>query len=179
MPNAYTLKQADPDDAGSIADVHVETWQDAYRTSMPDDVLDALSVEDREQQWRSQLKDGEVEVWLAVGDNDRIFGFTAFGPAREEDSNGGELYALYVRPERQRNWIGHSLLGTAETRMQQRGHSEAYLWVLTDNTGARTFYEQCGWSADESETGKRIDERCDMTLEEVRYRRKLNESALR
>jgi GNAT superfamily N-acetyltransferase len=175
MPNAFTLRRATPEDAASIADVHVETWKDAYRGEMPDAVLDDLSVEDRRDQWHDRLSDEDVEAWLAVDDDQRVVGFAAFGSARGENAPGGELYALYVRPEHQRNWVGHSLLGTAETRLRQKGHDAAHLWVLTANDPARAFYEHCGWDLDGSEEGTRIDERPGMTLEETRYVRGLAE----
>jgi GNAT superfamily N-acetyltransferase len=175
MPNAFTLRQATADDAATIADVHVETWKDAYRDEMPDAVLEDLSVEQRRQQWREQLSGENAEVWLAVDDDDHVVGFTAFGSAREENAPGGELYALYVRPEHQRNWVGHSLLGTAETRLRQEGYDAAYLWVLSANEPARAFYEHCGWDVDGSEQGTRTDERREMTLEETRYLRGLSE----
>ncbi len=40
-----TIRRAVPDDARSIAEVHVETWRAAYRGMVSDSVLDALDVE--------------------------------------------------------------------------------------------------------------------------------------
>jgi hypothetical protein len=41
------LRPAAPDDAIAVARVHVQSWQAAYRTLLPDDYLDQLPPEDR------------------------------------------------------------------------------------------------------------------------------------
>jgi len=42
-------------DAPFIARVHVRSWQVGYRGIMPDEVLDAISLEQREERWRQIL----------------------------------------------------------------------------------------------------------------------------
>ena len=42
-----TVRDAQPRDAAEVADVHVRSWQAAYRDLFPDDYLDGLRVEDR------------------------------------------------------------------------------------------------------------------------------------
>jgi len=42
------IRPATPEDARAIAEVHVASWRYAYRGLLPDDVLDRLSVEERE-----------------------------------------------------------------------------------------------------------------------------------
>ena len=52
------IRPAIPADARPIAEVHVRTWQEAYRGIVPDAVLDALDVDDRERRWKHE--------WLAT-----------------------------------------------------------------------------------------------------------------
>jgi hypothetical protein len=45
------IRRAVADDARGIAQVHVKSWQAAYRGLLPQSYLDALSVEQREAFW--------------------------------------------------------------------------------------------------------------------------------
>lgn len=45
------LRIASATDVGRIAEVHVRTWQVAYRGQVPDEYLDSLSIEDRHTAW--------------------------------------------------------------------------------------------------------------------------------
>ncbi len=47
-----TVRAASSSDARAIAAVHVRAGQVAYRGLLPDELLDRLSVEDREGSWR-------------------------------------------------------------------------------------------------------------------------------
>ena len=74
-----TVRAARPEDARGIADVHVRTWQAAYRHAFPAEVLDGLSVDERESGWLERLEAG-MDIWVA-GDGEAIVGFAAAGPS--------------------------------------------------------------------------------------------------
>jgi hypothetical protein len=46
------IRKATPEDARAIAEVHVKSWRAAYRDLLPQDFLQGLSVDRREQQWQ-------------------------------------------------------------------------------------------------------------------------------
>ncbi len=50
------VRKAKIEDATGIAEVHVLTWQCAYRGQIPDSYLDGLSIEKRTEGWREQIK---------------------------------------------------------------------------------------------------------------------------
>jgi len=54
------LRAAVPADARAIAEIHVASWRSAYRGLLPDSLLDAMSVDELEQRWRSRLPAGPV-----------------------------------------------------------------------------------------------------------------------
>ena len=82
-------------DAHAIAEVHVSTWQEAYRNIVPDKYLQSLSIDKREEQWCSSIERGNPELWVAVNGSE-IVGWVAFGPSRDEgaSANIGEIEAI-------------------------------------------------------------------------------------
>jgi GNAT superfamily N-acetyltransferase len=163
------VRAAAPEDAEAIAQVHVTTWQTAYRGTIPDDYLDALDVAGRAQLWRRGLSTGASSVVLAVEDGGAVTGFVAFGPHRGE-ADSGQVYALYVRPDRWRNGAGAVLMAAAERDLRERGFGTARLWAIDGNERAQGFYERCGWMPDGA---RRYEELGGAAVPQLRYHRLL------
>lgn len=166
------VREARLPDAEDIARVHVHTWQTSYRGLVPDDFLDALSLEQRSKGWRQMLAapDPREGYWTAELD-DELIGFASAGPSRDEDAGAhtGELYAIYVSTERQGVGAGQALMGAATSWLSER-YEVATLWTLEENAKTRRFYERCGWTFDGTTLQ---DDRGSFVLSEVRYRRDL------
>jgi ribosomal protein S18 acetylase RimI-like enzyme len=158
------IRPAAAADARGIAVVHVRTWQAAYAHALPAELLRSLSVDRREQGWREMIEGGE-SVLVEVVD-ERIVGFVAFGPARDEQGVG-EVYAIYVQPEVWGTGAGRRLMLAALSQLRERGFDEAVLWVLEDNPRARRFYEAGGWIHD---GGHKVEPIGELEAHEVRYR---------
>jgi ribosomal protein S18 acetylase RimI-like enzyme len=169
------IRRARAADARAIAEVHVRTWQSAYRELLPHEFLAGLSVDARERFWQSELEVTPAErmPWLAESDG-QVVGFVSTGPSRDADAtpSTGEVYAIYVTPDCWDKGVGRDLLHHAENDLRQHGYSEARLWVLADNARARRFYERAAWTVDATrhETIGAVE------LEEVRYRLALESS---
>ena len=133
-----TLRPATIDDARAIAEVHVASWLAAYRGLVPDEVLDAQSVDVRAAQWDEWLHKGETRTLVAGG----VDGFVTF---RE---TSGEVAALYVAPDRARRGIGSALIDAAHAALHAAGRDEAQLWVFEANAPARAFYTAHGYVPD-------------------------------
>jgi ribosomal protein S18 acetylase RimI-like enzyme len=141
-------RPATPEDAPTIAEVHVEAWRLAYAALLPEAFLAGLSKQKREQRWRHTLSDAPGSVILAVQEGTTV-GWVSFGLSRDPDGAAcGEIYALYVAPGFWRRGVGRSLMPLAEAAFQQRGYSQASLWVLEGNAIARPFYQRLGYAAD-------------------------------
>jgi ribosomal protein S18 acetylase RimI-like enzyme len=138
---------------------------------MPDDALSALSVKDRERTWHEGLLGSKGRA-LVAEEGGRVIGFAGFGPSRNEHAppGEGEVYALYVLPDRWRSGVGGRLLAAAERSLSDAGFEAAILWVLDSNDGARRFYEALGWRTDEAHRHETLE---GIALSEIRYRRKL------
>lgn len=164
------LRRAHRDDARGIAEVHVETWREAYRDLLPAGFLNALSVEAREEYWSHELDcmSPERRPWVAEA-NGHIVGFACAGASREEATieSTGEIYALYVLPDCWARGVGRNLLKHVERDLVEHGYSEAVQWVLADNRRARAFYELAGWRTDGAAKHDSIGGR---EVTEVRYR---------
>ena len=169
------VRDAVAGDAASLARVHVDGWRAAYRGQIPDAYLDGLDVAEREIAWCRQL--GAVDrdparCTIVAEDGGRVVGFAGVGPAEDDDASpaAGEVYAIYVSPDRLREGIGRALLARAEQALRDRGYEVATLWVLATNAGAMAFYESVGWEPDGARTNQVIG---GLSLPSVRYRTRL------
>lgn len=96
-----TTRHATVDDAAGIADIHVRTWQSAYRGLLPANALAAMASEQRLPMWSRMLSHPDSPQRTFVAErNDTLVGFVSIGPAQHVTDNGavGELFAMYVDP---------------------------------------------------------------------------------
>lgn len=144
------IRAAGPDDAPAIARVRIESWRWAYRGLVPDALLEAMSVDDGEGDWRRTIAapDG-ISVFVAEGGG-RAVGFVSAGPSRDDDAltGTGEIGALYVVRAHAGTGVGGALMTAAEDSLRAGGFARATLWVLQANAAARGFYEHRGWTCD-------------------------------
>lgn len=129
------------EDAGAIAQIHIESWRETYRTIMPDPYLDQLSAEKREQGWKKSLAEGPV--FVALDQTNEIVGFANGGPNRENDATEGELYALYLLKSHQGQGTGKRLFDHVLEDLRRKGFPSCIVSVLADNP-SRHFYERFG-----------------------------------
>lgn len=169
------IRPATARDAARIAEVHVRSWQAAYRCLMPQEYLDGLDPADRLPQWRWLLSDPAAaasEVLVADG-RDGVCGFSSFGPTRDEGEDPGrvgEVRAMYLMPEAIGQGLGRQLMAASIERLTRTGFADVTLWVLASNARARRFYEIAGFRPDGA---VKVDDREGLQLEEARYRRPL------
>ncbi len=166
------VRDARPEDAAEVADVHVRAWQVGYRGLLPDEHLDGLRVEDRMRRYTfGDARPDRPATIVAVPDG-RILGFATTGPSGDEDVPGaGEVHAIYVCPRAWGCGIGGALLVEARARLLARAFTEAVLWVLASNERAQRRYRADGWHYDGHRREKEFG---GVPAEVVRYRRHLD-----
>lgn len=154
---APTTRQATLEDAAAIAAAHMRGWQVAYRGIVPNDLLDAIVLEERIEHWQGNLQldvlpDGTPSPsnYVAAVDG-QVVGFACVGVFRKEVDNplARELWAMYVHPDHWSTGAGYALMNATMDHFAEQDAQTAYLWVLEDNDRARRFYERQGWSADD------------------------------
>lgn len=171
QPLPFTLRPATLSDAHAIAEVQVAVWQSAYRDILPAALIERLSVADRENGWSKILtayfESGRGAVFVAE-QSDAIVGFLSCGDQRDDDlmaAFSGEFSAIYVADSAQRQGIGRALMGEGARALNGMGHAAAALWVLSENTGSRGFYQALGGFI----SAERIDTRGGDGLNEIAY----------
>lgn len=137
-----SIRRAVPADAARLAMVHIETWQFAYRGILSDDFLESLQSEPRARWWERFLSDrSTVHVSEVAGE---VVGYCSVGPS--DDAGWGEVFAIYVHPDRWGEGHGGRLIHAGEKSLREAGFGRALLWVLEANDRARAFYERQGWT---------------------------------
>lgn len=145
------IRPATPDDAASIAAVHVASWRESYVGLMPEAILSGLSVSDRTQRWRRILDEasgaGRTAVFIAEQEG-VVVGFASAGAQRNFALLGkgfsGEISAIYLLQSAQNAGVGRRLMASVAQSLRDRNHRTASLWVMKDNDPARRFYERLG-----------------------------------
>jgi GNAT superfamily N-acetyltransferase len=154
-------------DATAVERIRVDAWRVAYRKLLPPDELDAMAVDPT--RWLVRFETPPTGWTGLVAERDgQVIGFAVVGPSRDE-SEVGELYAIYVAPAAWSTGAGRALIEGAERQLATE-YDVATLWVLKGNDRACRFYERSGWSPDGA---TKTEERWGVPSPELRYRKQL------
>ena len=146
------IRRALPPDAPGIARVHVESWRSTYVGLVPDDFLASYDYGERARARRDLLTDESRVTYVAESRKDGIVGFLSGGPKRMDDMTyAGELYAIYLLEQHQRQGIGRRLVTKLCTWLLSQGLTSMYTWALEENP-YRRFYESLGGTEFRRET---------------------------
>lgn len=128
------IRFARPEDAGQIARVDIESWEDAYAAIMPREYIERRRMVRRAAAWHHALDRGET-VLVAQVDR-RIVGFGSL--------QRNEIQMLYLLPAYQGRGIGRLLFRRLLEEIRDAGYEQAELDVLVENHRARRFYAANG-----------------------------------
>lgn len=171
-----TVRAAAQADAREIAAVHIASWRGGYPGLMSQDLLDSLSLDERECQWRRWLAPGGERAQTLLADTPSgPAGFSTLAvPSRDADEPAGcgEIHALYVDPDAWGTGAGSALMTASIEAMRAQGCDQAILWMLEGNERAARFYADRGWEADGGRRGSQYYPDTP-ELVELRYRREL------
>ncbi len=166
------VRLATPSDAPAIAEIHVASWQVAYRGLFPDEALDRLSVAARLAEWTHLLSDASIAAWVCVPDR-RVTGFVSICPSRDADAPSPqfvEIATLYIRPDAWGAGHGRALCQAVFEHLRRTPAQAVIVWALTGNIPARRFYEMLGFKPDDAQRDITM---YGTTLPELRYRQTL------
>ena len=162
------IREATPDDALSVATVHVRAWREAYAGLLPAWYLEGLRVERRATGWERLLENG-CDTVLLHHTGPQLAGFACIGACRDGDASEdrGEVSAFYYLREHRGRGLAPRLLEAARARPREDGYRVVTLRVLRGNGRAIAFYRKAGFGFDGAE---KTDVRRGFALHEVRLR---------
>lgn len=138
------LRDARPDDAEAIAQLHADSWRRHYRGAYSDSFLDGDVLLDRIAVWRALLEEHDACRLTVVAEADAVLAFA--NSHLDADSLWGTLVDnLHVVSSRKRSGIGSRLLTRTAAEVLARAEGKGlYLWVLEQNLDAQAFYSARG-----------------------------------
>jgi ribosomal protein S18 acetylase RimI-like enzyme len=139
----WNIRRATPGDANSVAHIQVVGWKTTYSGIVPPAFLDSMEEESRAASWKEHLENKDALILVAENSSE-LFGFVCGGGLREPiEDYDGELFAIYLLPEFQRQGAGRQLVLTLAQNMRDRGFKRMVVWVLEQNS-AVSFYKRMG-----------------------------------
>lgn len=146
------VRSATFEDVPALAELHVAAWRAAYKGLMPQELLDALRVAEREKMWQNALRQPGEEVFVYEREG-RLLAFGSLGRQRDADkgADSKELLTLYALPEVWGQGVGKALWLRMLKSLQAQHLREVTLWVLKGNERGISFYEKAGFAPDGKE----------------------------
>ncbi|QDK83444.1 GNAT family N-acetyltransferase [Spirosoma sp. KCTC 42546] len=140
-----TYREATADDADPIARLHSLSWQQNYRGIWRDDFLNGPVLENRQDVWQKRLTQPSPNQHVIIADSNGVICGFACAYADEDLVWGTLLDNLHVHSDQKGRGVGTVLIkSAARWSYQMNPQSGFYLWVLSQNTSARRFYERLG-----------------------------------
>jgi ribosomal protein S18 acetylase RimI-like enzyme len=141
MVGSMVIRPSQKDDVHSMSRVYVQTWWDTYLGIVPYGYLYTMSVPQLEQGFLNELQSRHVISYVAE-DAGGVIGFISGGYERQGDHiYNGEIYALYVLKNYQRQGVGTKLVSTLAKQLNQFSIYSMLVRVLEHNP-YRRFYEK-------------------------------------
>ena len=152
-----SVRPARPAEAADIARVQAVAWRTAYRSVLPQELLDTWDEEAATQAWRAAVErpPTPAHLVLVAVEQDTVVGFTALGPAEladagEADPAGpmSDISTLLVEPRWGRRGHGSRLLAAAVDLARSQGVVRLRTWLLEVDSVSASFFESAGWEPD-------------------------------
>ena len=140
------IRSARPEDAAEIANVHLNTWREAYKGQLDQQFLDdmPLTFKQRKKNWEQRLANHVDSVFVAESKHGIVGFISVEAPAREEGmKDWGEVGAVYLLEKFKGKKIGLHLLKAGFSAIKSKGFNKAYCWMLKGNATGK-FYESTG-----------------------------------
>ncbi|PHJ94839.1 GNAT family N-acetyltransferase [Nostoc linckia] len=147
---SFSIRNARLSDAAVVADLHVQTWREAYSQLLPDGFFSEEYIRGRHDMWAKVLSDRSDRWTVHVAESEnQILGFCwagiPLGPEQDEFPEHQQLYAIYVSAAAYGTGVGQALLQAT------LGDRPTVLWVAKENPRAVAFYRRNGFEFDGTE----------------------------
>jgi ribosomal protein S18 acetylase RimI-like enzyme len=122
--------------------------------------------------WKEAIEYGEPQVVVAL-EGSEIVGFVGFDRSRDPKSKNttGEIWAIYVDPDRLGEGVGLALWDAANEGLQDEDCSDVTVWVPLRSEKALRFFDAAGFKR-EMNTARTVP-LGGVKVEELRLKRSL------
>jgi GNAT superfamily N-acetyltransferase len=135
------IRPANINDAKNIIELNIKEWKNTYKGIFPSEYLDNLDNLKEETILKCQDK---IHEYVVFEENNKILGFIKYGNNRQNYLNEyGEIHALYVLSESQKNGIGKQLINYVLEN--NKGKYKYFLVATLAKNSANVFYKKCGF----------------------------------
>lgn len=146
------IRWAQLEDIQALSLVHSEAYRNAYQGIIPDEYLNQVTLEVREEYFYTALTQGEDRVAIALIDKKTV-GCMVIKACSDDDlqSHSGEITAIYLLQNYRGIGLGKTLLKWGIEKLKAFGCTTVAIWVLRENSNAIRFYEKQGFVRDGAE----------------------------
>jgi len=138
--NDTDIRIASFKDALSIAEVHVQGWKETYTGMLKQEILDELTVLDKEQLWKEISRSPDHKLFVYT-ENGIVKGF--LDGYLNPENNMAQILAFYLLAEVPKQGIGRELFQKFYQCALNQGYAFIRLDVFNKNP-SRFFYEKMG-----------------------------------
>ena len=125
-------------DSEDISVLHYNAWIRSYKDILPKQFFSQISLEKTKDHWFKILSEkGPEEIFLLAFKGEELVGFVNGGKSREKGPTDGELYALFVKSEKQ--GVGKFLLKSFVEELRLKKTNGFFAWVLSESKGLKFF----------------------------------------
>jgi ribosomal protein S18 acetylase RimI-like enzyme len=161
------IRRATLEDAAEIANVHINSWREAYIGLLPSDFLDErpLNFKNRYELWKKVTKNNDQVTLVAESEKHGVVGFINGKNGRDDDlKDHAEVWCIYLLKKYHGQKIGFNLLKSFFNTQIELGFKKGYLWVLAGNPTI-SFYEKAGGkfhgrTMEDEIAGQKVSELC-------------------
>ena len=142
------IRLAKPADAFDMAEVHMRSWEVAYKDIIPMDYIKAKNAT-RHELYQRIITDENTMQYVIQVDNKTV-GIMGVGEPKDDDADESyyELHGIYLHPDYYRKGIGTQAVDFAFDKARKLGKRYMNVWVLAENYNSINFYKKCGFIAD-------------------------------
>jgi ribosomal protein S18 acetylase RimI-like enzyme len=140
------VRKAKISDSKKIAEIHVKTWQTAYKYIVDRKHLDNLSIKRSTKINKKNLKDKNIISLVVENDESEVVGFLFGGLNRYQDlvdKYKGEIYGIYILEKYSQQGLGKKLVNEFFNILLEKGIRSVHVMFLAGNE-AENFYYKLG-----------------------------------
>ena len=151
MPTGARLARTD--DVDAIAKITVAAFRERLGDSIMGEVPELSDARMFADIWAQAILSPPSPLHrlaVAVGDDDRVRGYAAWGPSTEADCVPGdvEIMAFEIAPEHRRQGHGSRLMSAVVDLSANAGGLGLLMWCHVADEGRRAFLQSMGWAPD-------------------------------